>query len=762
MLGLADNGVCLNWRKYIIIFAVSIAAVVSLGCAYINQLFGTVADNLMDTVYEITNHDVETIEGSLDNTYSRLGSVANRMRVYDVESISEAQDQMNLEAASSDLFNAIYMLDSDGMLYSSSYVRFNAGEHAYDELFADGRTHFAMLYNEDNGKLETSKESLIYGIRLDDLKIADKTIVALLGRSDLSIISDQLMIESFDGQGLSSVVNKEGYYIVSASPTNDISFRENFYDTLEGSRIEDGVTIEDIQRNISDGATFVVSYVSNQGEQMILSFAPVDGTAWSFVMSVPMVVFQQQFAPFITLSICMMVIMVVIFILLMVIIYQFMKRSVVASAESAARAEFLSNMSHEIRTPLNGIIGLNHLMERHLDDKEAMKSYVSKLDKAAQYLLSLVNDVLDMSKLQAGKVTLNTEPFDLRDAVDNVCDMQRGSMLENGITLHMEDVDIPHSCIVGDEIRISQILMNIISNAVKFTSEGGSITIHADQKLAIYNDSVTTTISISDTGCGMTQEFQRHIFDMFTQERESNSNSQKGTGLGMSISYLLAKQMGGDLSVQSALGKGSCFTLVISNPLGYVCNVKNEYASSLCAEDASAVDVSGSPEPSELPNENAGVELLDKGDGCTERNAKEENVASTGNACMNILVAEDNDLNADIICSILNEEGYKVVLASNGQEVVDIFSASGEGEFPIILMDAQMPKMNGYDAARAIRNLNRSDAATVKIFACTASTLIEDRNMALECGMDEFLPKPLDLRLMLKKIEEVGKESSDV
>lgn len=723
-------------KRYIAIFAVSVALVIGAVFVYMNQLSSTVSGNLMTAVDEISRHDVESIEGVLDDSYSRLESVAKRMEVYDVQTVAEAQEQLNLESASSKVFNAIYLLDADGTLYSSSYVRFDPESHSYDEMMRDGREHFVMLYDDANGKLETTKESLIYGIKLSNMHFAGHDFVAMLGRSDLSNIRDQLLIESFDNQGVSSVVNAQGYYIVSASPATDLSGRDNFYDMLNGGLIEDGVTVEDVRRNISDGESFVINCTRSDGERLVLSFAPVAGTSWSFILAVPMRVFEQRFAPFITLTAGMLVVVVIVLIVMMSVLYRFMKRSVSARAESAARAEFLSNMSHEIRTPLNGIIGLNHLMESNIDDSEAMKGYVSKLGKAAQYLLALVNDILDVSKLQAGKVVLAHEPFDLYNVMENVCEMQREPIDERGIDFDMQGNDLPYPYLIGDETRLSQVLMNILSNAVKFTPEGGSISFRASQQLVVATQEVNTVISISDTGCGMSPEFQRSIFDAFTQERNSNSDSQKGTGLGMAISFMLVQQMGGTLSVESELGKGSCFTVDVTLPL-----------------DQSRL--------AELPHETSNATALPGGMFGKDGDTPSEKVAPAHDDApakvVNLLVAEDNELNSDILVAILGKEGYNVELAVNGVEAVEAFEKSEEGFFDAILMDAQMPVMDGYEASRKIRGMKRADAKTVRIFACTASTFAEDRSRALDAGMDDFLAKPLDVPVMLKKLGKLGR-----
>lgn len=750
-----------NRGKYIAIVAVSALLIACAVFVYLAQLSATVSGNLMTSVDEISRHDVESIEGALDDAYGRLDAVVKRMEVYEVNDAQEAQEQLNLEAASSNLFNALYLMGDDGVLYSSSYLVLGADEHTYDELIVEGVDHFAALYDDALGQLETTKESLIFGVRLDNLRIGDRTYVALLGRSDLSAISNQLVIESFNGQGVSSVVNAKGYYIVSASPATDLAGRDNFYDMLESGSIEGGVTLDDVRRNIAEGKSFVINCTTGEGERLVMSFAPVEGTSWSFIMAVPTEVFAQRFAPFIALTAGMLTAMLVVVGIMFAVILRSVRQSMRARAEAAARTEFLSNVSHEIRTPLNGIIGLNHLMERHIDDQEAMRGYVGRLDKTAQYLLSLVNDILDVSKLQAGKVDLACAPFDVRMLVENVCEMQREPMEARNIRFEMTCDGLDKPYLVGDEVRISQVLVNILSNAVKFTPEGGTITLSAEER-PIAGQRVVLVVSVTDTGCGMTPEFQRQIFDVFTQERNSNSESQKGTGLGMSISYLLVQQMGGELAVKSELGAGSCFTVSLPLPVaegaaegetatgtgggeaavaaGALAEAPDAAAcdSAVAAGDATAVAVPAAPSPC---HPEGGVE----GAGAAEPPA----------APLEILVAEDNELNADIIASILTEEGFSVTVAGNGEDAVACFDASPLNHFAAIFMDAQMPVMDGYAAARAIRDLPRADAVTVRIFACTASTFAEDRQRAYDAGMDDFLPKPLNVGLMLQKLEDV-------
>lgn len=752
----------MNKKRYTLICLISIVLVCGAIGIYIHQLTETVTGNMMDTIDEVSIHDVETIEGALDDAYLRLQSVEDRLRIYDVRTIEGAQEQLNLDAASSDLFNAIYLLDSDGILYSSTYLKLQPGDHAYDEIFADGTDHFAMLYTNENGLLETTKESLIYGIDIDDLVIGGTRFVAMLARSDLSIISDQLMIESFDGQGFSSVVDAEGYYIVNAPLTAIFSGFDNFYEVLETGTIDGGVTIEDIRANIAEGRSFTINCTDADGENLVMSFAPVEGTSWSFVMTVSMSVFRQLYTPLVTMTTVMLIAVVAVLTLMLILIYRSMRKTIIANANAKARSEFLSNMSHEIRTPLNGMIGLNHLMARHIDDKAALKGYIQKMGKAAEYLLSLVNDILDVSKLHAGKVELDYKPFNLKRALDNVCEMQRENITSKNIAFDVQMEGLSYPYVVGDEIRLSQVVMNLLSNASKFTPSEGNITLIVKQKLTTSGDRVITTISIADTGCGMTQSFKEHIFDEFSQERSFNNDSQKGTGLGMAISKLIIQAMRGTITVESELGKGSCFTVklpmrvadarAVEEPEGLGAIIPISIQSTEDGRGIETSDADGSPssEPASQGDASAesGTAPSDEGGDGADRSPR----------TVQLLIAEDNELNAEIITGILEEYDYGTTLATNGQEAVEAFEASEEGEFLAILMDAQMPVMDGYEAARTIRGLDRPDATTVHIFACTASAFAEDREQALQSGMDDFLPKPLNVRLMLEKLRALQSE----
>lgn len=392
-----------------------------------------------------------------------------------------------------------------------------------------------------------------------------------------------------------------------------------------------------------------------------------------------------------------------------------------ATEKARAQSEFLSNMSHEIRTPLNGLIGLNHMMMLNIDkaeQREQVKDWLHKSYGTANYLLSLVNDVLDVSKLQAGKVDLAMEPVMLETMLDAVWSMQHDNIVSRGVEFVVEK-EIFEPCIETDGTRMKQVLMNIVGNAAKFTPSGGRITLSVSQK-KIGQDQVEMVYRCEDTGIGMSEEFIHKIFELFSQEQNQSAPGAKGTGLGMPLSRLIVEAMGGTIRVESKVNVGSIFTVTIPSAIS---KVLPDYRS-------------------QIPQGELRGKHTEAGRPGVGRQA-------------NILLAEDNELNSEILQEILRERGFRVVHAENGKAAVEVFRESESGEFDIILMDMQMPVMDGCTAAKEIRGLDRPDAGKVPIFACTANTFKEDRDKAIESGMDDFLSKPIDVGILLEKLSAV-------
>ena len=378
------------------------------------------------------------------------------------------------------------------------------------------------------------------------------------------------------------------------------------------------------------------------------------------------------------------------------------------TAENANRAKttFLNNMSHDIRTPMNAIIGFTNIAMKHEPEPE-VRSCLEKIRESSDHLLTLINDVLDISRIESGKIKFAPIDVDIVEVADTVLSIMYGFLSNRNITFHTH-LAIPETrYVLADAVRIREVLVNILGNAVKFTGDGGSITFTSDYLPGADDRHMIVRYRVTDTGVGMTKEFVKHIFDEFSQEESSARTYYKGSGLGMAISKRYVDLMGGNISVESEKGKGSTFTVELPLEL----------------TEADKVQKQASP-----------------GD-------------STDLAGVKILMAEDNDLNAEIAMVQLEELGIHITRASDGKEALKIFASNQPGTFDIIFMDIMMPKMNGYEATKAIRTLqNRPDARTIPIIAMTANAFAEDVQASLDAGMNGHLSKPIVIDEVAKTI----------
>lgn len=376
---------------------------------------------------------------------------------------------------------------------------------------------------------------------------------------------------------------------------------------------------------------------------------------------------------------------------------------------SKVRSDFLSRMSHEIRTPLNAIIGFVNLMKLSKGDAFDAQKNIAKIDSSAKFLLSLVNDILDMAKLENGKMQLDSNPFAMMELMKQLEDIFMLMAEEKQLVLKF-DCRLLHKNFVGDEFRLKQVLTNLLSNAYKFTKRGGEITVLVEEFPA--EDNIARLqFSVADTGVGISKEDQERIFGSFEQVIRQSRANQQGTGLGLAISCNLVKLMRSVLQVESVIGQGSKFYFTIEIPVY---------------------------------------------DGVLEKAAEDDAPDAQHNLLRgkHILLAEDNDLNAEIAIVLLQLQGAVVEWALHGQEAVDKFSGAAQGSYDVILMDLQMPVKNGLEAAAEIRNMERADARTIPIIAMTANTLKEDQESAFAAGMSGFIPKPFDVEQLYKSIEK--------
>ena len=375
-----------------------------------------------------------------------------------------------------------------------------------------------------------------------------------------------------------------------------------------------------------------------------------------------------------------------------------------------AKREFLFNMSHDIRTPMNAIIGFTALAQTHIDDRDQVEDYLKKISVSSQHLLSLINDVLDMSRIESGKVTLEAKPVHLPELVRELRDIVQAVVSEKDLSLTLDTVGVKNEDVIADPLRLEQILINVLANAVKFTPDGGQISLWIVQKDTAPAGDADFEFHIKDNGIGMSEEFQKHIFEQFARERTSTVSKIQGTGLGMAITKSLVDMMGGRITVKSEQGKGSEFTIFLRFPIG---EAKTEQT--LPAAKASAF---------------------------------------TGKK---LLVVEDNELNLEIASTLLKEAGFEVDTAENGKIAVEKVEAASADRYDLILTDIQMPEMDGYEATRRIRALPDAKKAALPIVAMTANAFEDDRKNALHAGMNGHIAKPLDIQKLFQALSELLK-----
>ena len=382
-----------------------------------------------------------------------------------------------------------------------------------------------------------------------------------------------------------------------------------------------------------------------------------------------------------------------------------------AEAANEAKTEFLQRMSHDIRTPINGICGMVNMADHYADDMEKQTEYRTKVKEASNLLLELVNDVLDMSKLESGEVVLEESPFNLSKIFEEVLVVIEQIAAEQNIRIVWEKKEIKHRALIGSPRYVKRVMMNILSNAVKYNRENGQIHISCREIPSEQPETTTMEFVCRDTGIGMTEEFQKYVFEPFAQEHTGSRTKFTGTGLGMPITKKLVEKMGGTITFESEKGVGTTFVIQVPFKIDMDADKREEQT------DVSENSIKG----------------------------------------LHILLAEDNELNMEIAEFVLQNEGADVTKAWNGQEAVELFRNSKPGEFNVILMDIMMPVVNGYEATKMIRSLDREDAKKIPIIAMTANAFTEDRIKAKAAGMDEHIAKPVDVELLIKVIHKLVK-----
>ena len=545
---------------------------------------------------------------------------------------------------------------------------------------------------------------------------------------DLDTFSRKLVVDSFGENGYTYIIREDGRVLFKQTQLDDRKFIEgyNIFAALKNFEFLHGDTVQKLSDGVAAGTGVACQFTYKNGTDYFVANSALFSDNWTILLFAKADTLGSGMDSAVRETIQYIVALAVFIIAASsVIIFAILRdkrkreerenerilnlngqlQEAVEAAEEASRAktEFLSNMSHDIRTPINGIMGMTTIALKQ-NNSEKTNDCLEKIETASAHLLSLINDVLDMSRIERGKTEIAHKAMNLRELLSSCGVIIKGQLNDRSLN-YTENLDgIRHPHVLGDELHLRQVFINILGNAVKFTPDGGSITVTASETRE-EGSLVTCRFRFEDTGIGMKPEFLEKIFTPFAQEDNGSRTNYKGTGLGMSITKQFVELMGGDISVTSEPEKGSCFTVEIPFEI-----------------DRDAVAV-----PTDEPT------LNDIGG-------------------MHILLVEDNELNLEIACELLEDEGAEVTIAEDGRIAVDTFQNSELYRFDAILMDIMMPNMNGYEATGAIRALAREDAGSVPIIAMSANAFEEDIQKSLEAGMNAHLAKPIHIAELIQTL----------
>lgn len=548
---------------------------------------------------------------------------------------------------------------------------------------------------------------------------------------DMEVFNEQLQVPSFNGQGESYIISNVGTKIYRGQvPSEVIGDVYNVLKPMESMDFQYGSSYEELKEAVAGGEACSLEFAAPDRTHYYVTSSPMENNGWALLNIVPSNIVSARMQAFMAKAligmgaIALIVVIAISTALFLVMRYRssqrFMRKQAEANAALAAAAQaaeeasqaktvFLSHMSHDIRTPINGIMGMADIATRNMTDPQRLADCLCKITAASRHLLSLVNDVLDMSRIESGKVQLENAPFHMEVLLDGCYSVIAGQALERKINLYKEFSGVGKRTLKGDELHLRQILINILGNAVKFTPQGGEIRFIAEGK-EISPGELELTMVVADNGIGMSEEFQKKMFEPFSQEENGGRSKYQGTGLGMSIVKQLLDLMGGRIDVESSLGAGSKFTIHLCLPI--------------------------------------------------EMDAIQEKQNASGEADLTglrVMLVEDNELNMEIARYVLEDCGVEISAASNGQEALELFVNSPERNFDVILMDVMMPIMDGLEATRAIRACGKGDARSIPIIAMTANAYAEDRNAVIAAGMNRHLAKPLERSDLIQALQEVCK-----
>ncbi len=683
---------------------------------------GILSNNTVDKMSEVYLQEISTqkighLKTGFDGQYSRLQMLADLVSDDDLSSDEKLEAYLSrMEKYNS--FSFIAFVDNNGYYHSADGVYPIASKiSSMSDLLEGGR-----LISYDETLL--GDNMLVIGMNIDPIAYGDTSFFAVIAGYANDNLSEILSMTAENSRMHTAICTNSGNWVLKCRHEDGILTGSNIFSGMRKyAEFSEGYSADDLEENISGGKEGLAVYTMN-GETKYLYYMPIPDTDWFVVTMIPYEVISESIEAFGTdLNINAAVVMVIVSLTIIVVFlayYRALKKANAATEEARkqaerankAKSEFLSHMSHDIRTPINGIIGMVNIASKHYSEPNKVKDCIQKISEASDHLLMLVNDVLDMNRIESGKMVIAHEPMDIRALVENCAAIISGQIMSRQIEFNCEFGPFYHQYVFGDELHMRQLLINILGNSVKFTHDGGTILFRVEQ-LAYDDGKAKFRFVIEDNGIGMSDEFRKKIFEAFSQEHNGSRTNYVGTGLGMAITKQFVDLMNGTIDVQSKVGEGSRFTVDLEFDVD--AERTSAYKNS---EYGGAVNLAG----------------------------------------IHVLLVEDNELNREIAQELLQSEGVQVTTALNGGEALEVFTSAPEGTFTLILMDIMMPVMDGYQTTRAIRSSSHPDAKKIPIIAMTANAYEEDVSNALAAGMNAHVSKPIDIEKFFSVLSKYKKQ----
>ena len=717
----------------------------------LNRMNSYIAENGKSSMGAVVEQIQQTYDLQVNGYYSRLHMLEDFLTQEGVRSIELDRNKKFFEAWQKESESTLIFLQENGKAITTDGTKLRVDMPS--KLLLDLRNGYNI------GKLVTldynqkKKDGYLVAIPCQEYTIKGETYTAIGTLYDHSKLDSMLSVKSYNGNAYLFMLDNDGN-ITYTNQKEDKFFRNYFLlKHLKGDQAITEEEADSLQKKL-DGREQGVELVESD-KPYYLGYCPIENNNTMLICIVEKSVVDNVLRDY-QKTIVFETILMAGFILLLFagLFYSISRRSLaeqkaeyekrnneiqtqamkemeesnkklkkaknitteaLQTAENAnkAKTDFLSNMSHDIRTPMNAIIGMTSLIRHDAGNKAKVIEYADKIDISSQHLLGIINDILDMSKIEAGKTVFKYTDFSMPDLIEELNTIFQPQIAERNQTLMVIKENIRHEWVNGDQVHLMQIFSNLLSNAVKYTQEGGKIQFLVEEcetKSSVY---AKYRFLVSDNGMGMSADFKETIFDPFTRAEGSVTNKIQGTGLGMAITRNLVEAMGGTIDVESELGQGSCFEVLIDLRI---------------AEDRS---VSSTVQE--------------------EKNEQNDNIFQG----MRFLCAEDNELNAEILTELLKIEGAECTICENGEEILKTFEKSAPGDYDMILMDVQMPVMNGYEATEAIRRSSHELAKKIPIIAMTANAFSEDIQHSLAAGMNAHVSKPVEMRVLEKTIRSI-------